>query len=314
MKTALIYHPVYLRHDTGPSHPERASRLRAILRKLQKTRLIEDLRLFEPEAASVDDIALAHDKDYIAGIKDAAKDGLVNLDPDTVISNASFEAALYAAGGVIKGIDLVLNKEIDNAFVMTRPPGHHAGPSRAMGFCIFNNVAIGAKYIQKSYKYERILIVDFDVHHGNGTEEIFYEDPGVFYISLHQYPHYPGTGAKEDRGRGKGEGFNLNLPMPAGSGDKEYIKVFKDTVIPLANNFNPQFILISAGFDGHAKDPLSATTLTERGYHEITHLLKTIKIRGSASDLVPMISALEGGYNLFSLADSVHAHLKALMA
>lgn len=311
MKTALIYHPVYLRHDTGPSHPERASRLQAILRKLQKTHLIDDLSLFKPEAASLDDIALAHSRDYIASVKDAVKDGFVSLDADTVISGESFETALYAAGGVIKGIDLVLKGEADNAFAMVRPPGHHARPSQAMGFCIFNNAAIGAKYIQKNYKYERILIVDFDVHHGNGTEEIFYEDPTVFYISLHQYPHYPGTGAKEDIGRGKGKGFNLNLPMSSGSGDEEYIKVFKDTVVPAVNNFKPQIILVSAGFDGHAKDPLSATTLTEAGYYEITLMLKELAKTYSENRIV---SALEGGYNLFSLADSVHAHIKALIA
>jgi acetoin utilization deacetylase AcuC-like enzyme len=311
MKTALVYHPVYLRHYTGPSHPERASRLQAILRKLRTTHLIDDLQLFEPKAASLDDIALVHSRDYIVSVKALAKDGFANLDPETVVSSGSFEAALYAAGGVIKGIDLVLKGETDNAFAMVRPPGHHALPSRAMGFCVFNNIAIGAKYIQKNYKYERILIVDFDIHHGNGTEEIFYEDPGVFYISLHQYPHYPGTGAREDIGRGRGKGFNLNLPMSPGSGDVEYIKVFKDTVIPAANSFKPQVILISAGFDGHAKDPLSSTTLTSKGYYEITTILKELAKSYSENRIV---SILEGGYNLFSLADSVHSHLKALMA
>jgi len=309
MKTALIYHPIYLKHDTGPTHPERASRLRAILRKLQKTKLIETLKLIEPGAASFDDIALVHGRDYISSVKDASRRGPVNLDPDTVVSSDSFESALYAAGGVIKGIDLILDGDADNAFAMVRPPGHHARPSQAMGFCIFNNVAIGARYIQKKCKYERILIVDWDAHHGNGTEDVFYEDQGVFYISLHQYPHYPGTGAKEDNGRGKGKGFNLNLPMPAGSGDDEYIKVFKEKISPVVNSFKPQFILISAGFDGHAKDPLSSTTLTEKGYYEMTLILKELAGLYSGNRIV---SVLEGGYNLFSLADSVHAHLEAL--
>ncbi|MBU1932427.1 MAG: histone deacetylase [Candidatus Omnitrophica bacterium] len=311
MRTALIYHPVYLKHETGPHHPERPSRLRAILRKLKNTGLADELELIEPEKASVDDIALVHKRDYIARVKDAAGKTLVNLDPDTVISQDSFEAALFAAGGVMKAIDLVSERGADNAFCMVRPPGHHARPSRAMGFCIFNNVAIGARYTQRKYKYERILIVDWDVHHGNGTEEIFYKDPSVLYISLHQYPYYPGTGAKEDKGEDKGKGFNLNLPMPAGSGDSEYIKVFKDLVAPRISSFKPNFILISAGFDGHKEDPLSSMALTKRSYYEMTAILKESANLYSENRIV---SVLEGGYNLFSLADSVYSHLKALLA
>jgi acetoin utilization deacetylase AcuC-like enzyme len=312
MRTALIYHPIFLQHDTGSHHPERPSRLQAILRKLQQTKLIDELMVLEPEAASIDDIALVHSKDYIFSIRDICSHltTTASLDPDTIVSRDSFDASLFAAGAVIKGVDLVFDGEVDNAFCMVRPPGHHARPSQAMGFCIFNNIAIGARYIQERYNLKRILIIDWDVHHGNGTEEIFYEDPSVFYISLHQYPHYPGTGAKEDIGVGKGKGFNLNIPMQSGSGDREYIEVFKDMIVPKAVDFKPEFILISAGFDGHRDDSLSSINLTEEGYSEMTHIVKEIAKDHSKNRIV---SVLEGGYNLFSLQDSVYSHLEALL-
>ncbi|MFH1853926.1 MAG: histone deacetylase [Candidatus Omnitrophota bacterium] len=322
MNTALIYHPAYLKHDTGPHHPERASRLQAILRKLQKTSLISKLRLIEPKKAPINDIALVHSREHILYIKNICSrlrsnskyssgkaEKNVSLDTDTVISQDSFESALFAAGGVIRAIDLVFQRGADNAFCMVRPPGHHARPSQAMGFCIFNNIAIGARYLQKKYSLDRIAIIDWDVHHGNGTEEVFYEDPEILYISLHQYPHYPGTGARADIGNNKGKGYNLNIPMPVASGDLEYIKAFKETVIPRVNDFKPQFILISAGFDGHRDDPLSSMTLTEQGYYEMTLILKELASLYSQNRIV---SVLEGGYNLFALADSVHIHLKAL--
>ena len=211
MKTALIYHPIFLQHDTGLNHPERSSRVTSILRRLQKTKLIDKLGLIEPEQASIEDIAAVHAKEYILSIRDKFPSshggegrvrGSVFLDPDTVISEGSFEAALFAAGAVKKAVDLIFKGEITNAFCLVRPPGHHARPSQAMGFCIFNNVAIGARYIQQKYKLSRIMIIDWDVHHGNGTEEIFYEDDSVLYISLHQYPHYPGPGYESAIGSG----------------------------------------------------------------------------------------------------------------
>ena len=293
MATALIYHPIFLQHDTGAHHPERASRLQAILRKLEKTRLIDKLKLIEPESATIEDIVSVHAKDYVLSIKEH---GPGNLDPDTVISKDSFDAALFSAGAVIKGIDLVLKGDAGKAFCMVRPPGHHARPSQAMGFSIFNNIAIGARYIQRKRGLKRVAIIDWDVHHGNGTEEIFYNDQSVFYISLHQHPHYPGTGQSSSP-------FNLNIPMSEGSGDKEYIKAFKQAIIPKLKDFNPEFILISAGFDGHKDDPLSSIKLTEPGYYEMTCLIK---------DIAPIVSVLEGGYNLLSLANSVHSHLFAL--
>ncbi len=306
MNTTLIYHPIFLQHDTGEHHPERASRLQAIIRKLKKTGLINRLELVEPYVARVEDVALAHSKDYIKSVEEACKNAPANLDPDTVVSRDSYRAALFAAGGVIKAADLVINGEASNAFCMVRPPGHHARPSQTMGFCLFNNVSIGARYVQKKHSISRVAIIDWDVHHGNGTEEIFYKDPSVLYISLHQYPHYPGTGGAGDTGEGRGKGFNLNIPMQASSGDDEYIKVFKDKVAPKIKAFNPEFVFISAGFDGHKDDPLSSINLTETGYHEMTCMIK---------ELAPnrLVSVLEGGYNLFSLADSVHSHLKALI-
>jgi len=338
MKTALVYHPIFLKHDTGPHHPERAARLKSILRRLNKTDLIDNLRSIKPQALAVEDIMLVHSRDYVLGVKDACSrlgpstsgstgspllepsraksrgSGLcsdnASLDPDTVVSRDSFASALFAAGAVKKGIDLIFDGEIDNAFCMVRPPGHHAGSSKAMGFCIFNNIAIGARYAQKRYDLARILIIDWDVHHGNGTEEIFYHDPGVFYISLHQYPHYPGTGSKESMGAGKGKGFNLNIPMEAGSGDREYIEAFQEIIIPRIEDFRPEIILISAGFDGHRDDPLSSINLTENGYYEITRIIKEAAGLYSKSRI---ISVLEGGYNLFGLAESVHSHLKALI-
>ncbi len=314
MATALIYHPIFLKHDTGPHHPERPSRLQSILRTLENSGIINKLKLIEPERASIKDVTLIHSRSYVLGIKDVCSklsSGNANLDPDTVVSKDSFEAGLFAVGAVKKAVDLVFTKEVDNAFCMVRPPGHHARPNQAMGFCLFNNIAIGAKYIQKKYGLKRILIVDWDVHHGNGTEEIFYKNGGVFYISLHQYPHYPGTGSRESIGKGKGKGFNLNIPMDVGTGDNEYIKAFfEEMIIPRIEDFKPEFILISAGFDGHRDDPLSSTNLTETGYYEMTKILKDLAKTYSQNRV---ISILEGGYNLFSLANSVHSHLEALI-
>jgi len=313
MKTALLYHPVYLQHNTGSHHPERASRLQSISRKLQKSGLIDKLKAVEPKAASLEDIGLVHPGEYVLSIQNICSrpdlDSIVALDADTIVSKGSYEAALFAAGAVKEGVDLVVRGEIDNAFCMIRPPGHHARISQSMGFCIFNNVAIGARYIQKKHKMNHILIVDWDVHHGNGTEEIFYSDPSVFYISLHQYPHYPGTGSSESRGQGKGKGFNLNIPMESGSGDKDYLKAFHEIIIPRVKGFRPEFILISAGFDGHRDDPLSSINLTEAGYREMTHMLKETA-RDYCNNRV--VSVLEGGYNLFSLANSVHSHIESL--
>ena len=250
-----------------------------------------------------------HSADYISRIERKAQAGGGWLDADTVMSPASFQTALYAAGGVVKASKLVMGREIDNAFALVRPPGHHARQRNAMGFCLFNNIAIAAKHLMKEYQLERIIIVDFDVHHGNGTQETFYSDPGVLYFSTHQFPFYPGTGGIEDTGVGEGKGANVNVPLPAGCGDEEYLTVFQDVLVPLARRYNPQFVLVSAGYDAHWKDPLSMMQVTVTGFARMAGILNEL-----AAELCQgrLVFTLEGGYNTEALAYSVKATLEAL--
>lgn len=219
---------------------------------------------------------------------------------DTHAVRESFEAALLAAGAVNTAIDAVLQSKVGAAFCAVRPPGHHAECDRAMGFCLFNNVAIGARYAQRMHRIERVAILDWDVHHGNGTQHIFEADPTVFYISLHQYPFYPGTGAREERGVGEGEGFTLNIPLPAGTGEARYLEAFRNEIVPALQDFKPELLIISAGFDAHRDDPLANMMLTESSYGKMTE-----QVMGIA----PIVSVLEGGYNLDALARSDEAHI-----
>lgn len=230
--------------------------------------------------------------------------------PDVPISPESYEVALLAAGGVLCLLDAVFNKEARNGFGLVRPPGHHAERNQAMGFCLFNNVAIGTRYAQKKFGIQRVLIVDWDVHHGNGTQHFFEEDPTVFYFSAHQYPYYPGTGHSWERGIGAGLGTTLNIPMPAGTGDRTYLDAFENIFLPLAHDFEPELILISAGFDAHKDDPLAGLDLTERTYGRMTQLLKELA-GGTANERI--VSVLEGGYNLKALTLSIETHIRALM-
>jgi acetoin utilization deacetylase AcuC-like enzyme len=229
--------------------------------------------------------------------------------PDTGIGPDSYEVALLSVGGVLTAIDKVMMGKISRVFCAVRPPGHHAEKGRAMGFCIFNNVAIGARYLQGKYSLERVLIIDWDTHHGNGTENAFWSDPTVFYISIHQYPHYPGTGSRLEKGIEAGEGYTLNIPLPAGSGNKEYIEAFNELLVPAINTFSPQFILISAGFDAHQDDPLSGMLLTEDGFEEMTRIILQVAQEHCQGRIV---SVLEGGYNLIALSRSVERHLYIL--
>jgi acetoin utilization deacetylase AcuC-like enzyme len=309
MSAGYVYNPVYLKHDTG-QHVEVAARLEAIISHLEKTGLTSQLTLIEPRPATVDEIALVHRRDYIKEIEETARRGGGWLDPDTVMSAGSYEAALYAAGGLIRAVEAVMGGKVDGAFALVRPPGHHATAGQAKGFCLFNNIAIAAKYALTEYKLERLLIIDFDVHHGNGTQEAFYDNPQVMYISTHQYPFYPGTGSIEETGSGAAEGTNINIPLPAGCGDAEYLKVFEQIITPAAQRFNPQLILVSAGYDGHRADPLAMMELTVAGFGQMTGVIK-----GLADELCGghLAFTLEGGYDLNALAASVKATFDTLL-
>ena len=308
--TGFVYGNVYLKHGTGTGHPERAERLTAIVDRLRQDGLLAGLVGIEPRAASPEWLTTVHTPEYVERVKRSCQAGAGHLDSaDTPVSVESYEAALSAVGGVLAAVDGVMSGKIKNAFCAVRPPGHHALKNRAMGFCLFNNVAIAARYLQKQHKLARVLIVDWDVHHGNGTQAAFYDDPTVFYFSTHQSPFYPGTGSADERGEGKGVGFTLNVPLPAGSGDAEYKKAFEEKLRQAADAFKPNFVLISAGFDAAKGDLLGRMKLTPDGYAALTRIVKGIAERHCQGRLV---SVLEGGYNLEALAASVEAHVRTL--
>ena len=309
MKVGFVYDPIYLKHDTG-HHVEIAKRLEAIISHLERTGLKQQLTPIKPRAASVEELSLVHDEHYISHIRDIAQRGGGWLDADTVMSSNSYEAALYATGGVIRATEAVMDGEVDSAFALVRPPGHHATYEQAMGFCLFNNVAIAAKYALANYELERILIVDFDVHHGNGTHAAFYDNPRVLYISTHEYPFYPGTGSIEETGGGVAEGTTINIPLPAGSGDTEYLEVFEQIIVPAAIRFKPQLILVSAGYDNHWADELALMQVSVTGFAQ---MVKIIKGLGDELCNSRLVFSLEGGYNLTALAASIKATFDILL-
>jgi acetoin utilization deacetylase AcuC-like enzyme len=310
LPTGWVFHPDYLKHDSGPDHPESKKRLSALVAHLEKKGLLTQLKSIQPHPASVESIEAVHDPSHVRKVETLCEQGGGMLDPDTYVGPESYGAALMAAGGVMAAVDAVMNKKVKNAFCAVRPPGHHAERNRAMGFCIFNNVAVGARYVQKRWGLGKVLIVDWDVHHGNGTQSIFWDDPTVLYFSTHQFPYYPGTGSENEVGGGEGEGFTFNMPMYAGSGDLEYVEAFENILYPLALKFSPEFILISAGFDGHQDDPLAAIELSEAGYKKLTQVI--VKLASKSCD-DRLVSVLEGGYNLRSLSVSAEKHIRALM-
>ena len=309
-QTGLVYSDIYLTHDPGPQNPESPERLRAIVRALEGARLREKLIQIAPAPAEVKWVAHVHDRTHIERVREACERAPADLDGDTAVSKDSFAVALLAAGGVLKAVDAVVAGQVHNAFCAVRPPGHHATRSRAMGFCLFNNVAIAARYIQDRHRLERVLIVDWDAHHGNGTQDLFYDDPSVLYFSTHQFPCYPGSGAASERGEGAGMGFTINVPMSPGSGDTEYLMAFKEILLPAAEKFKPDFVLISAGFDAHGGDPLTNLEVSTEGFERLTEMVKGIAERHCGGRLV---SVLEGGYDLGNLGDSAVAHVREMM-
>lgn len=307
-KTGFAYHPAYMNHDTGPRHPERADRVRVALRALQRSSFWETLHSIHPTAATVEQICYAHSNNYVHHVQRCCEQS-VNLDHDTPVVPDTFNAACLSTGGVLKIAEAVMKKKISNGFALVRPPGHHATPSRSMGFCLFNHVAIAARYLQREYGIGKIAIVDWDVHHGNGTQDIFYADPSVFFFSIHQSPLYPGTGDHNETGCGEAVGTTLNIPIPAGSDDEDYIKVLKNTLKPSLIDFSPDFIIISAGFDAHHLDPLATINLTAAGFADLTDIVVEIARETAGGKIV---SVLEGGYSLRGLSESVVAHVERL--
>ncbi len=307
-KTGFVFHPIYLEHFTGSWHPERPDRLSTILEAVQTANLYEALAHLTPSACPEQYLGWAHTEGLIRSIKNLCGPTLQHIDMDTVVSEKSFEAALFAAGAGITAADAILRGDVENAFCAVRPPGHHAESDRAMGFCLFNNIAVTARYLQRECGIRRVLIVDWDVHHGNGTQEIFYDDPAVLYFSAHQYPHYPGTGSMQEGGVGTGETYTVNAPLKAGCGDKEYQQVFSKMLPPVADVFRPDFVLVSAGFDGHMNDPLASMQLTDDGYAWLTQMVLETAQKHCAGRLISM---LEGGYGK-ALGSSAVAHLEVL--
>jgi acetoin utilization deacetylase AcuC-like enzyme/formylglycine-generating enzyme required for sulfatase activity len=310
-KTGLIYDDIYLEHKTTPGHPESPERLVRIIKQLKDKGLYSQLVKLKPSPGDRRWIETIHSPEYIDRAKRSCENGAGYLDTgDVPISRKSYEAAVMAAGGVLTAIDAVMEHKVTNAFCAVRPPGHHSLKDRALGFCIFNNVAIGTKYIQDKYGLAKVLIVDWDVHHGNGTQAAFYDDPNVLYFSTHQYPFYPGSGNQAEQGAGKGLHSIINVPLPAGSGDDHYVKAFEEKLVPAASSFGPDFVLVSAGFDAHEGDLLGGMRVTDRGFAKLTQIVKNIAEKFCSGRLV---SVLEGGYRLDDLAASVEAHIRVLM-
>ena len=309
MKVGFVYDPIYLEHDTG-GHVENAKRLEAIMSQLEQTGVKQQLIPVKPRAASVEEISIVHHKQHILHVQEVAQNGGGWLDADTIMSSGSYRAAIYAAGGTIKATEVVMDEEVNIAFALVRPPGHHATSQRAMGFCLFNNVAISATHALIKYKLERVAIIDFDVHHGNGTHDIFYNNPQVLYISIHEHPFYPRTGSAEETGSGIAKGTTINIPLSAGCGDSEYLQMFEQIIVIATKRFKPHLILVSAGYDSHWADELALMQVSTIGFAQMVRIIK-----GLADELCNgrLVFTLEGGYNLNALATSINATFDALL-
>jgi acetoin utilization deacetylase AcuC-like enzyme len=311
MNTALLADPVYKEHDPGPGHPERPERYDAVVRALDHAGLMKSLQRIDPRFATEDEIAACHSRAYIQKVRREIAAGARELSTgDTNVGARSFDVALEAVGGILNAVDAVLDRKARNAFCVVRPPGHHARPEQGMGFCVFNNIAIAARNAQRKHGVERVLIADWDVHHGNGTQDIFYSDGSVFFFSTHQSPWYPFTGAADETGDGRGQDCIMNCPLPAGSGRHEILGAFRDRLMPAADRFKPDLVLISAGFDSRRDDPLGRFTLEDEDFAELTAIMLEIAAKHSGGRLV---SVLEGGYNLAGLGSAAAAHVKTLV-
>ncbi len=309
-RVGFAYHDSFLRHKPSGHHPECPERLSAIIESITRNGVLERLVQFSPEPVEIEILQLIHSKEHISHIRDACAKGSGWFDGDTYYCSDSYESARRAVGAVVEAVKRVVDGDLDSAFCAVRPPGHHAEHDHPMGFCLFNNVAIGAAYAREKLGIDRVAILDWDVHHGNGTQSAFYSDSSVHYTSVHQFPFYPGTGSAEEKGEGDGEGFTLNFPLVAGSGDEEYLAALEVFWLPEMEKFKPELILISAGFDAHESDSIAGLSVTDKGFVKMTRLaMRAADISASGR----LVSVLEGGYNLDALARSVSLHLEELI-
>jgi acetoin utilization deacetylase AcuC-like enzyme len=310
LPTALVYDEVNRFHVASKAKPECPERYDVVLQALKKSDFFSSLRPYQARAATEKEILACHSDKYLARVRQEIKSGAKRLSTgDTWICPESLRAAAYACGAACVAVDAVLDGKADNSFCVARPPGHHATPNRGMGFCIFNNAGIAARYAQRKRRVGKVLIVDWDVHHGNGTQEIFYDDPSVFYFSTHQSPWYPGTGTADETGKGKGLGTTLNCPLKRGAGRKQFMAAFRDKLAPAVSRFKPELVILSAGFDSRHGDPLGRLELTDQDFRDLTGLMLEMA-RQNANGRV--VSILEGGYNLAGLGKATAAHVERL--
>jgi acetoin utilization deacetylase AcuC-like enzyme len=309
--TGFVYDEIFLEHRTGEGFPERPDRIRAIAQHLEKKGLSAKLARIPARPAPLEWVTRVHSPAYVERVRKACEEGASFLDTrDCPLSARTYDAALAAAGGVLAAVDAVMEGKVRNAFCAIRPPGHHALRERAMGFCFFNNAAIAARYLREKHGLDRVLIVDWDVHHGNGTQDAFYRDGSVMYFSTHQHPFYPGTGKEDETGEGEGKGRIVNVPLPAGTGDETILKAYEEKLRPAAEAFRPDFVLVSCGFDSHQGDRLGGFAVTTGGFGKMTRIVREIAGKHAKGRLV---SLLEGGYTLENLETAAEAHVRALM-
>jgi len=309
-KTGIVKHPIYLEHVTGIFHPESPQRLESIYGMLERNDFDGGIVEIEPRYASFDELLMVHTTRYVDRVLDSAEKTRIRFDPDTVTSAKTYRAAWLAVGGVLEAVRVVLEGIVRNSFALVRPPGHHAEPDRAMGFCIFNNMAVAARYALRTPHVTRILLVDWDLHHGNGLQKIFYDESDVLYFSVHRYPYFPWTGAVEEVGRGPGEGYTVNVPMDMGSSDPDFANIFRHVLLPIVMQYQPNIIMVAAGFDSHHADPLGGMNVTPAGFARMAALVMDMARQVCSAQLV---LALEGGYNSQALRDSVEMVLWELV-